>query len=182
MSNQINDWQNRLFKVQGMQVKRLQDKDQESLQALLIRCSDYIQLVIGLPPAETAAQSTLQDHPEGKTLDDKLVLGFFTQPRELMGMLDVVRDYPAQGDWWLGLLLLDPAFRRQGVGRQIYTAFEGWAKQNGAKRICLGVIKQNQPAYRFWQSLGFETLEERPARDKENAGHLVITMERMLID
>lgn len=140
------------------------------------KSADYIQLVTSLPPAASAAYSLMTDHPEGKTPGDKLVIGIFTEKQNLIGVLDLIRDYPAQGDWWLGVLLLDPAYRGQGLGERIYNAFEKWVTHYRVQRIYLGVIDRNQNAYRFWQKVGFVPADSQPARHIGNAEHTVITM------
>jgi ribosomal protein S18 acetylase RimI-like enzyme len=102
----------------------------------------------------------------------------FTGQQELAGVLDAVRDYPAPGDWWLGLLLLAPAQRNQGLGQRVYQAFEHWAGENGARCIYLGVLAENTDAYRFWQKAGFELVERRPAQHFGQVEHVVITMRK----
>ncbi len=169
-----------LFELPGYLVTLLQAENCADLQALLERNPDYFQLVSGLPPNPSAAYSLLTSLPEGKTLDEKLVIGISTGNQTLIGVLDIVCNYPAQNEWWIGLLLLDPAYRRKGLGGQIHRAFEKWAIQYGVKRIWLGVIDQNQDAYRFWQKAGFEPVERRPPSRFGNVEHVVITMRRTL--
>jgi ribosomal protein S18 acetylase RimI-like enzyme len=94
--------------------------------------------------------------------------------------LDAVRDYPAPGEWFRGLLLVDPTYRQEGVGSKLYQAFEGWAMQRGAQHIGLGVVEQNKRAYVFWQRLDFEEQEKRPPRRYGNKEHVVIVMIRRL--
>jgi GNAT superfamily N-acetyltransferase len=91
-----------------------------------------------------------------------------------------IRDYPVLNSWWLGLLLLDPEYRNQGLGRRIYQSFEEWASHQGAERIFLGVLEENQKAYRFWCSLGFELVEKQTKSKLGNVKHVVITMKRNL--
>jgi GNAT superfamily N-acetyltransferase len=165
-----------LFEVPRFDVKQLLQKDNDILLALLQKCSDYIQLVTGSLPTESAAHSLLTDCPEGKSPDDKLVIGFYTEEEVLVGLLDIIRDYPYQGDWWIGLLLLDPEFRGQGLGECIYASTEKWLKQYGAKKIYLGIVEQNQEAYRFWRKVGFEPVESQPSKTIGKADRIVITM------
>jgi ribosomal protein S18 acetylase RimI-like enzyme len=113
--------------------------------------------------------------------DASMVIGFFTEQQNLIGVLDMVRDYPVQGDWWIGLLLLDPKYRCQSIGQQIYSALEGWVSQHGARRVCLGVVDQNQGAFRFWRKIGLEQFEIQPARYFGNAVHAVIIMRRTIM-
>ncbi len=165
-----------LFEVPGCQVKLLQSEDVNALQVLLENSSDYAQLVTGLPPGSSAAYSLLTETPEGKTPDDKLVIGFYSAGQDLIGVLDIIRDYPVQHDWWKGLLLLDPAFRGQGLGQRVFRAFVQWANQHDAERICLGVVEANQRAYRFWEAMGFEEVERRPPKQFGDVEQVVIVM------
>jgi ribosomal protein S18 acetylase RimI-like enzyme len=168
------------FFLTGYHTALMKADDQAELQTLLERCADYSLLVDGSPPIPSAAASLLSDCPPGKTLANKFVIGFSTRKQDLIGVLDAVRDYPTQDDWWLGLLLLDPVYRNQRLGRRIYQAFEHWASLQGARRIFLGVIEENDKAYQFWQKLGFEILERQPERQFGNMTHVVITMVRNL--
>jgi GNAT superfamily N-acetyltransferase len=149
-----------LFKVPGYHVEQLQPEDNAALQALLERSSDYSQLVTGSPPGSSAANSLLTNYPEGKTANDKLDIGIYTELKDLIGILDVIRDYPSQHDWWIGLLLFAPKYRGQGLGQLVYRAFEQWVSRQGAQRVYLGVVEQNQRTHQFWQMMGFETVEK----------------------
>jgi GNAT superfamily N-acetyltransferase len=167
-----------LFSVAGCCVAYLRPDDTAALQALLERSADYSELVTGAPPGPSEALSLLQDCPEGKTTDDKVVIGFFTDQGHLVGVLDAVRDYPGPRVWFLGLLLLDPDYRNKGLGERTYRAFERWAGQQGARRIRVGVVEANQRAYAFWERMGFAPAERRPPRRYGNLEHVVIVMER----
>lgn len=169
-----------LFKLSGYRIRYLQPDDVIVLQALLEDSSDFIQLETGLPPDPSAAYSLMTDCPEGRTLDEKAVIGLFTKEQELVGVLDFIRGYPHQRDWWIGLLLFSPKHRNQGLGQRVYTAFERWAGRHSVRRICLGVLEQNQAAYHFWQRMGFELMERRPPRRFGNVEHVIITMARAL--
>ncbi len=150
-----------IFKVQGQAVAFLSAKDPGDLQGLLERAADYYLLVCGESPAPGAAQRLMADLPPGKTLDDKLVMGVFGD-QGLIGVMDVVRDYPERGVWWIGLLLLDPVTRGQGLGEALYRSFEPWAGQLGAQAIGLGVVEKNVRAVHFWKRLGFIALDKKP--------------------
>jgi GNAT superfamily N-acetyltransferase len=170
-----------LFCVPGCKTRVLQLSDQAELQALLERCADYCLLVDGYPPEPSAAIELLADCPPGKTPDEMLALGFYTEEHGLIGVLDMLRNYPDNGDWWIGLLLIDPAHRNKGLGRQIYLAFETWARQRDVGRIFLGVVEKNDKAFSFWRSLGFDEVDRQPPRQFGRLTHVVITMRRDLL-
>jgi RimJ/RimL family protein N-acetyltransferase len=117
--------------------------------------------IIGLPPGPSMAQDLARALPPDKEYDDKFLIGIFGGPQELVGVLDVIRDYPAQGEWWLGVLMLDPARRGKGLGESVCRAVEQWARDAGAHYIRLAVSAQNTRVHQFWKRVGFEDLERR---------------------
>jgi N-acetylglutamate synthase len=53
-------------------------------------------------------------------------------------------------------VVTDPAFRRQGLGRQAVSAVLAWAQERcGATGACLAVVADNAPARALYQRLGF---------------------------
>lgn len=156
----------------------LAPEDGPNVQALLERAADYSALVMGLPPGPAEAQSLYTDLPEGKGYEDKLMLGVYTADQRLVGVLDAVRDYPELGEWWLGLLLLEPDARGQRLGERVYRVFEQWASGKGAQGIRLAVFEQNVKGERFWRRLGFEELERKPPRHLGALMSVAIVMRR----
>jgi GNAT superfamily N-acetyltransferase len=164
------------FTLPGYRSSLMQADDLTKLKSLLEKCADYSLMVTGSPPKSSDAASLLADCPEGKTLADKFLIGISTRKQELIGVLDAIRDYPTQHDWWLGLLLLDPAQRNKGLGTRIFKSFEYWLRQQGTRHVFLGVVEENQRAYQFWQGMGFQVVERQPARLFGNLYHVVLTM------
>jgi ribosomal protein S18 acetylase RimI-like enzyme len=120
------------------------------LQRLFVRCRAYFELVQGGPPApDEAERFLLRDH------DHRLVFGIEDGERALLGVVDVVRDHPAPGDWWLGLLLLAPEMRCAGLGADVYRAMEEFVRARSARGVQLSVQLQNPAAVKFWEALGF---------------------------
>jgi GNAT superfamily N-acetyltransferase len=148
--------------LEGYKLAYIKEDELPQVAMLLERCADYLDLVAGLPPSPALAHDLFTAVPPEKGYEDKILLGIWAEPAKLIGLLDAVRDYPAQGTWFLGLLMLEPAQRKQGEGTQIYRAFEQWAKTLGAKEIRLSVAQQNEAALRFWQRLSFLELERKP--------------------
>lgn len=168
------------FTLADYRVAYLQNGDLPALQDLLERCGDYIELTSGSPPSPAGAENILTDRPAGKDLEAKFVIGVSLAKGALIAVVDMVRDYPGEGDWWLGLLLVDPHSRSQGLGRSLYTACENWACAIGGSNMLLGVFEANPRAYRFCQSLGFEMLEKRPPAKFSERQQTVIVMKRPL--
>jgi ribosomal protein S18 acetylase RimI-like enzyme len=169
-----------LFASGAVYATLLSEADLADLQHLLESSSDYNDLLTGLPVDSDAARELLTVGPPGKPREDKFVFGIYLGGNTLIGVLDAIRDYPSEGVWYVGLLLLEPRYRRQGQGESIYRAFERWASQSGAQEIRLGVLEANAKALRFWQRLGFTEIERRPPRRYGLREHVVIEFSRKL--
>ncbi len=167
---------NDFFPVPGYRTRLILDNDMVALQELLEKCNDYMLLVDGHPAGPSAAINLITERPEGKAVKDKEVLGIFSSSKELVGVLDAVKDYPQVNEWWIGLLLINPVFRNQKLGKMVVDSFTKWARQHGAQRIFLGVVEANEKAYRFWRSVGFSEVARQPPKQFDNLSHVVITM------
>lgn len=146
----------RVFELTGCFGVRLDESRREELQAFYEGCAEYVELITGQPPGPNEAQELLASLPRGKTHDDKFVVGLFDAPGHLIGVLDVVRDYPKRDEWFLGLLMLRPQSRNRGLGERVYRRLEEWVSASGGTAIHLIVQEQNPGALRFWQRMGFE--------------------------
>ena len=164
-----------LFETSRARVLRLEEDDGDATQALFERCSDFFALVFGHPPGQAETQSHFTGLPEGRTYDDKFVAGIFVGD-EMAGTLDAIRDHPHPGGWALGLLLLDPAHRGNGLGREVYEGFERWAAGFGAREIRIVVQQQNRRARAFWDGLGFavERTENRRQGVLDSVCHIMV--------
>ena len=176
----MNESKGILFKLQNYYARGLDSIDGTALQALLERCTDYFQLVSGTSTWPSAAQTLFTQLPEGKSYDDKFVIGIYGESGNLIGVLDAIRDHPAFNEWYLGLLLLEPLQRNRGLGEQLYQAFEHWVTQFDARHIHLGVVEQNEKGYRFWQRMGFEMIEKNPSQRFGEKDSVTIVMRRSL--
>jgi GNAT superfamily N-acetyltransferase len=157
------------FRLDGYAVVRLSTDETSDFQSLYERCSDYHELYEGIPTRPTAAAEELIAVPPGKELADKFALGIYAGGVTLVGYLDLVRDFPSAGEWWLGLLMLDPQVRANGLGSRIYQSAARWVAGHGAHTIWLAVLEENAKAERFWRRQGFE--EQRRQAHTSETGH-----------
>ena len=61
--------------------------------------------------------------------------------------------FPTEGS--LDKIAVDPACRRQGVGRALLAAGEAWARSQGAEAMRLVSGESRKGAYAFYASLGY---------------------------
>ena len=148
----------RVFELTGCFGVRLDEGRAPELQAFYDRCRDYFELVTGQPPSPTEAAELLAAVPRGKSADDKFVIGLFDAPGHLVGVLDVIRDFPKPLEWYLGLLMFEPTLRGQKLGERVYHRLEEWVLAQGGTALHLIVEEVNPRALRFWQRMQFEVL------------------------
>jgi len=146
----------RVFELTGCFGVRLDERREHELQAFYEGCRDYFELVTGQPPSPSEAADLIAAVPRGKTRDDKFVIGLFDAPGHLVGVLDVIRDFPKAGEWYLGLLLFEPTLRGKKLGDRVYHRLEEWVRAQGGIAIHIIVEEVNPGALRFWQRMGFE--------------------------
>jgi ribosomal protein S18 acetylase RimI-like enzyme len=161
-------------------VSYLEHRDVPLLQELYERCSDYHELEEGVPTLPGAAEHLLAALPPGKSPADKHVLGLHSPQGELLGVLDLIRDYPDAGEWWVGLLMLDPRARGGGVGTRLLRATERVIATAGGTAIQLGVLEHNTAAERFWRRIGFVELRCQPYTSSSGHASRVIVMRHHL--
>ncbi|MDO8526350.1 MAG: GNAT family N-acetyltransferase [Deltaproteobacteria bacterium] len=145
----------------GYPSKKLSKEDEPELQLLMECCEDMFLLIEGKTPPSTAAQELLSKIPEGRTLKDKYVFGFYSDQNILISVLDLIENYKKDKMWFVGLLLIDPAFRNKGIGKEIIEFLKTALKENQAATIILSVVEQNKSALRFWQRFGFMEVERK---------------------
>ncbi len=148
--------------IGGVEIRRLGAGDAAAVQRLYERCTDFHELAEGMPTRPTAGAEEIEALPPGKMSADKHIFGIVAADGELVGYVDLVRDYPERGDWWLSLLMLDPAARGIRLGSRIVSGAAAWAAARGARAILLGVLEQNPRAERFWRRQGFVEIGRRP--------------------
>jgi RimJ/RimL family protein N-acetyltransferase len=166
-----------LFKTDDAFVRLLIASDGDNLQKLCEQCSDYFELMQGYPADSSESHSLFRSLPEGKEYADKYLLGIFSKfTGRLIGVIDLIRDFPASGEWMLGLMLLNPESRALGIGGRICQFLVYWCQSNGAKSIRIGVVEDNAAALHFWQKMGFEEHERRPFQRYGSKDHTIIVL------
>jgi RimJ/RimL family protein N-acetyltransferase len=166
-------------RIADLAVEAIDERHADAIAEHFERCSDYFELVYGHPPGPAERQSMFIALPEGKTYDDKFTFVLLFEDR-VVGDIDLIRDYPEPGEWWLGVLLLDPSVRGLGLGTMIVEAFSDWVADNGAKGLRLAVATQNVEGSRFWRSLSFTELERRTGVRQGTRDNDLIVMRRAL--
>jgi ribosomal protein S18 acetylase RimI-like enzyme len=161
-------------------VRLLLPEDAATLQRLFEKCRDYFLVVDGQEPPPNAAKEEFSSVPPGKSLNDKFMFGIFHIRENLVGLLEGLRQYPDETTWWIGLFLLTPEARNQGIGQMVIHEFKNYVRRNGGQAIALGVVEDNQRAFAFWKKLGFAFLHKTEPRQFGNKMQTVSVMRQAL--
>lgn len=132
----------------GYKINLLSLKNNKIVQKLCEKCSDYYILHGGVLPSKEDINEIFTALPPNKNYEDKFVLGIYNFD-ELVGIVDIIKDFPTDGEWMLGLMLIDPARRSNGLGKIVHSALVTWAINLGAKSFRIGVIEDNYNGIRF---------------------------------
>jgi ribosomal protein S18 acetylase RimI-like enzyme len=62
---------------------------------------------------------------------------------------------PSPEAMWITDLVVDPAFRRQGLGRRLLSEAIGWSRARGQTRLFLEMQSKNHPAIELAKKMGF---------------------------
>lgn len=153
------------------------DNGEDALD-LATRAADYVVLEVGHAPDAAYIDDFFTAVPPG--LDATCLLHFgIMQDRAMTGMVCIARGYEYETDWWIGLMLLDPAFRGQGIGHQVVAELAQRAQQQHITALKLAVLAANPRALRFWQREGFVHHRDAPALP-ESDGHDRVVLKRVL--
>lgn len=145
-------------------IEILDENNISELQELLLKCSDYLIFQDGEPVKEDAAKNLLISRPSNVSINDKKVFGIYkSEDHSLVGVMDIVMRYTGPDILTLGLLVIEPTMRGNGIGEKAEKLLKDWARSNNFSRIRLGVLFGNDKGLRFWHRLGYkETGEIKP--------------------
>jgi ribosomal protein S18 acetylase RimI-like enzyme len=141
-------------------IERVGIEDAPVVQRLFERCSEFLVLCEGAPAAPDTAEKELTFVAPGKTLDDTFNFGVY-DGGELIALVELYREFPKPSEWFLGLLMLDPAHRGRGLGAEIHREVLDFLAARGATTLWIAVMAQNEAALRFWIRQGYVERERQ---------------------
>ena len=169
-----------LFEIDDFYARELHYDDKADLQVFCECHADYFERATGSRPGPSEAQRLLTALPKGKSFEDKLLIGIFARSGGLVGIIDVICDYPVMWEWLVTLFVIDPDYLDQGLGKRVYSALEKWAARAGSHHIQTSVFEQNEWSYRFWTHLGFEPVDRQFAEQTGIREDVRILMRRSM--
>ncbi len=152
----------------------LKPPDIPAVQSLFMRTADYFEMATGASPTDDEAKRAFIAGPPTKSVDDKRIIGVFDSEDSLIGMLDSLVDFPADGEWTMGMLLIDPEHRGVGLGKLVLAEYESWAARCGAHKFHTAVVSHHDPGIRFLERSGYGRQRELENDDVGVRGTTVV--------
>ena len=134
-------------------------QDEGIFLTFLAETKDYFTDYQVRPAGDEDLVEFFEEIPPGTELNQKTFLGIFVG-QELIGILDVLADYPQLQTSIIGYLVLRQDYRGRGLAQVIYQWVEERAQAQGQQVLRLGVIADNLPALNFWRKQGFRQIGE----------------------
>lgn len=130
-------------------------KDKNEVTEFLKKNRTYLVYQDGQEVSEKTTRETFYGElPIQKSYDDKQIIGFY-HDKSLICIVDILKNYPIQNTWVIGLMLLDEEKRGRGIGEKVYKQVEHYLLKNEVEVIRLGVLEDNTIGKRFWKQNGF---------------------------
>ena len=155
-------------------LKVLNEDDLKDIYDLCKKNREYYKC-IRINPTLDNVKEILNDIPPKSSKDKKNCIGLYLK-NKLVAILYLIEDYPNNDSCFIGLLIIDVDYQGKGRGKDITTSLIKTVKENGYKRIELGVIEDNVSAIKFWNKMGFIPTGTIYNHEKYN----VIMMEKVL--
>jgi len=138
---------------------------------------DYWHLAEGrCDPAQKAA-AFFTDCPPNCDAAQSARLGLFLDGR-LSGVAELSFGFPAEGDAYLGLMMLGPWARGAGLGAAFLAQIEAIARTARAPSLYLAVLDANPRGRAFWLRQGFTPTGLR--RHDTDTGHGIERLSKQL--
>lgn len=137
-----------------MQIRDLAPHEADLVARFYTEAPDYWLLAEGRCDPEAQAQDFFADAPPNCDPATSDRLGLFVNQR-LSGVAEVSYGFPEPGDAYLGLMILGPWARGQGMGRAFLAEVERLARARKAPHLYLAVIEVNPRGRAFWEREGF---------------------------
>ena len=148
--------------------------DLRILQVLLEKCSDYLTFQDEDSVKLSAAQDLFNAMPDGIEDKDKNISGIFNDQKQLIGVFDLIKNYPSSKTLMLGLMLLEPSSRGKEIGSKAYEVLEESVSSQLFNKVRLGVLFGNEKGLRFWKRMGFTETGEV----KQHLSNKVLVLEK----
>ena len=136
-------------------VREMRPEDEPQVAALFASCEDYFAAATGGPALPADVQSLYYALPEGADFDQKRLL-VMCRGEGVVGLVDVVDRYPDAESCSVGMFLVDPEVRREGIGTGAGRRLVAEVAGRGMRTVAATCPGGWEPGLGFLRSMGFE--------------------------
>ena len=129
----------------------------------------------GIKPYLRDLTDVITDLPQGVSTDDKYFAGFYmndekTGEEKLTAILDLILNYPAEKDVFVGWFMVDAEKQGLGIGSKIISDVCDSLQAQGYGALSVEIRRRNTDAASFWYNNGFTESgqEDMLSREEEN--------------
>ena len=140
------------------EIRHAGEEDVAEITALFQSDPDYFALE-GPQPSEDTVRHDMANLPP-RCLPSQKHFTVLRKDGRLCAVLDLVEGYPRERTLFVGLLLVEPQLRNQGVGSGIAEALLRAADKGGFDQVRLGCLQANPRGHAFWERAGFVDVRE----------------------
>lgn len=144
--------------IDGNKTKELTLDDVEEVLALYQENERYFSYVKQIPDRKMVMED-MSECPANVSKKDKHFIGFYHN--SLYAVMDLVLNYPKEGEAFLGLFMVKQTLHHKGIGTKLIEELCEILKQNVIHALSLGVISENQEAIAFWDKMKFSITGEK---------------------
>jgi len=123
-------------------------------------CDEFIELVFRHNDTIAEAQDSISGLPNGKCYEDKYSIAIYNNQDQIIAVCDLIEDHSRKDSWYIGLLLLSPTLRQQGLGSFIYSKLEKVMISLSGQEVHLITQDNNPKATNFWKKHDFEVFKK----------------------
>ena len=95
-------------------------------------------------------------------------------------VIDLLRDYPSDQTWFVGLIFVAPERRNMGLGTRVIDAICEHVRDQGGQVVRLGVDRGNVRARALYERAGFHFIYERERAYASGFKSIIDVLERAL--
>ena len=127
-------------------------------------------------PSRQSLTAVISEVPEGSSQQHKHFVGFYDADGGLAAILDLITGWPEADDAYIGWFMVSADLQRRGVGSQLLADIRAAMKGQGYDSLSVGVIRENEDAFAFWEKQGFA----RTGEERQQGGRTVVMMARAI--
>lgn len=172
----MGDRHARLPLMTDLHIRPLRPTDRIAVEELFADDGGYAQRVHGRAATSADVHNLFNARPAECTVEQKHTMGLFAE-HDLVGVADLLIDFPEVGTNYLGLLQIRADHQGQGLAAQFHRELTAMFDSGRVWR--LSVVDSNREVIGFWHRMGYAlTGETRQWTSTSGASRAALIMER----